>query len=546
MQARLWVRECTEKHQTCSRPEPSFSPTRILDLGQGDEDHIIIRTDKTGGTTRTNAKYTTLSYCWGGDSNFTTTTENITQHETDGIRISKLPQTVQDAIVCTRKLGLRYLWVDALCIIQDSTLDKREQIPQIRSIFHYATCTIVASSARTVYDSYLHIRLPLEHSGPLPYFTPSGKTGTFQLAQTQFYEYSEEPVNTRAWTLEEALLSPRLLIYSSRTLLWQCQAGNDIACHGAGTHIIFGPLDAHYRLPNPIFMADTSGSGLQMTVDNRFVIDLAPSHNNLAQWREPKQAIKKAKLAWAGCLRRYTSRELTRKHDKLQAISGLAEQYSLFFSRFLPEKREQLYVAGLWKHDMPHAMCWKNSSNMPLVPRPTEYRAPSWSWASIDGMIHSVTVEEADETFEFEILDIRLALLTPNYSFGRLRQGCEIRARGLLEELTWDLESRFVLPEGKNVLPDGDTDPEIYLDAAEAIECRIFCVPIYRHYNGRYEINGKAGELPTAGWRYNGLVLARVATWANCFRRVGAFQRVNHTRFSSLWNDTISLDFTII
>ncbi len=218
-----------EEHPTCSRPESLFFPTRIIDLGQSETDRIFVRNHTAGNTS---AKYSALSYCWGGHANFTTTTENITRHENEGIPITSLPKTLQDAIICTRKIGLQYLWVDALCIIQDSALDKSEQIPQIRSIFHYATCTIVPGNAKTVHDGFIRCRPPIRSSGPLPYFTADGKTGAFRLVPTHFYEYSEEPVNTRAWTLEEALLSPRLLIYSSGTLLWQCQAGNDIAFRG--------------------------------------------------------------------------------------------------------------------------------------------------------------------------------------------------------------------------------------------------------------------------------------------------------------------------
>jgi hypothetical protein len=546
-QAKLWLEDCMENHPTCSRTlESSFFPARIIELGQHDTERIFVRSEMLGND---GIKYLALSYCWGGEANFKTTTTNIDLHEKEGIRILDLPKTVQDAIICTREIGLHYLWVDALCIIQDSELDKKKQIPQIRSIFKNATCTIVAANSKTVFDGFLDCRAPTESSGPLPYFAIDGKIGTFRLVSFRINEYSEEPVNTRAWTLEEALLSRGLLIYSSGTLLWECQAGNDIACQGVGARMGDGGFEAHYRLPNPIFMADSkSNAESQVYEDNRFVLDIDPSYVKPARWRDPAQAIEKARDAWAACLRRYTSRELTREGDKLQAISGLAEQYALFFKNYIREKPGELYIAGLWKHQMPHALCWKRDPEKSLVPRPKEYRAPSWSWASIDGIIYSATVLE---TFNFDILDIELAFKDPNYTFGRVVKGCVISARGLLQELSWDLTLRLVLPAG-TYLPsstDENGHPEIYLDAEEEILGPIFGVPVQRWCRPDYrqfEVYRGAKKLPEPVWKYHGLLLRKAAGEAECLERVGMFFNLDGAQFSVLWETASCSHFKII
>lgn len=149
--------------------------------------------------------------------NFKSTVKHISSYEADGIAVKDLPETVQDAIFCTRQIGLRYLWVDALCIIQDDQSDKRRQIPRIHETFHFATVTIVASRSETVYDGFLgKPRTSDRRSGRLPYYSPgSSGIGAFHLVQTHVQEYSYGSANTRAWTLEEALQSPRLLIYSA-------------------------------------------------------------------------------------------------------------------------------------------------------------------------------------------------------------------------------------------------------------------------------------------------------------------------------------------
>ncbi|ROW06768.1 hypothetical protein VMCG_04149 [Cytospora schulzeri] len=414
-QARSWIRECTLTHDACSNSnKEDFFPLRIIDVdryGQGDakSSRVFVTSKIPNSNTDVCPGYAALSYSWGGEANFVSTMKTINSFEEDGIEIKNLPQTVQDAIFCTKQIGLRYLWVDALCIIQDDSSDKRRQIPQIRSTFHFSTVTIVASRSKTVYDGFLgKPRSTRQKSGPLPYYSPSGSTvGTFHLVQTYIHEYSDDPVNERAWTLEEALLSPRLLIYSACGLLWQCQEGNDVACQGAGNHVTFGARNAHYRLPRSIFQG---GSSSCSTLGSDASV-------------HAEEALESARIAWAACLRLYTSRKLTRESDKLQALSGLAEQYALFFLS-LPATHNDSglrdtsdYFAGLWRHQMPQALTWRRDLDTELTPRPRTYRAPSWSWASIDGMIHLASL---GEVYNFEILQLHVPLHNPAYSFGRV------------------------------------------------------------------------------------------------------------------------------
>ncbi|KAL5349783.1 hypothetical protein ACLOAV_004816 [Pseudogymnoascus australis] len=543
-QVRSWLENCDHEHETCSRPNLSFCPMRLIDVRpDGGDSARVILLDNRGNNLK--AKYAALSYCWGGEANFKVTADSIRSYEEGGIQIEDLPQTVQDAIICTRELGFQYLWVDTLCIIQDSASDKREQIAQMRKIFHNAAITIVAGSARTVYDGFLAASPPPQQSGLLPYYASSEKSGTFRLIRTKFHQYSEVPVNLRAWTLEEALLSQRLLIYSSSSLQWQCQAGNDIACQGAGSHIIFGPRDAHYRLPNPIFLDASAKDGPPKDADARFVIDVDTSMYSPTRWSDPIKAVSNANDSWAACLRLYTSRELTRPNDKLQAISGLAEQFSLFFAaRTSIEQGERYYLSGLWSHQMPHALCWKRDLETALLPRPKEYRAPSWSWASVDGMVHAGGITEV---FEFETTGIDVALLHADHPFGRVREGCQIHVRGLLIELEWDPELRtLVFPGDLPVSNNPATGYAIFPDAAEEVSSQVFCVPVQCNYSGRTMVDGKIVDIPTAGWKYNGLVLMKVPGRRQHYKRVACFQGFNQDRFSMLWDGVIATEFTLV
>lgn len=231
-----------------------------------------------------------------------------------------------------------------------------------------------------------------------------------------------------------------------------------------------------------------------------------------------------SRIPWAGCLRRYTSRQLTRENDKLQALSGLSEQYAIYFSTLLPVhepsnlKGSPEYFAGLWRHQMPQALTWSHDMETELSPRPQNCRAPSWSSASIDGMIHTACV---GEVFNLETFQIHVPFRDPDYSFGRVTKGCRINVSGLLKEINWNPAARLLVLPGST--DDGmQLDYEILLEAAEEICRRLFLVPVQRYCRGRQ--NQSALELSLSGWRYEGLILRRDAGGLhNCYTRVGCF-----------------------
>lgn len=120
------MQDCLLNHEQCPRPDSSFIPTRLIDVGK-DDGKQSIHVHLTSGE---KAPYAALSYCWGRSQPVTTNTLNI-NGMLRGIATSTLPQTILDAITVTRKLGLRYLWADALCIIQDSASEKDEEIAKM-------------------------------------------------------------------------------------------------------------------------------------------------------------------------------------------------------------------------------------------------------------------------------------------------------------------------------------------------------------------------------------------------------------------------------
>ena len=139
------------------------------------------------------------------------------------ISLEALPRTLSDAMRVTYELHIPYLWVDALCILQDAEEDKAEQIAVMDNIYRFAQVTICAASAGASNDGFLQQRtfkgdfMPNRDYSVLRYPTPQGSHGDIILREQRLYYPQTEPLYQRAWAFQERILSPRKLIYGS----WQ-------------------------------------------------------------------------------------------------------------------------------------------------------------------------------------------------------------------------------------------------------------------------------------------------------------------------------------
>lgn len=144
-EARHWLNECGSTHHgnaTCPPLEEHILPTRLIDVGDAMVSPSLHISDKGQ-----RGHYAALSYVWGGQQTYQTTIDTISE-KVNGMPIAKLLKTIQDAIIVTRQLRIKYLWVDVFCIIQDSEEDKSQEIARMAETFKNSVFTISASNRR--------------------------------------------------------------------------------------------------------------------------------------------------------------------------------------------------------------------------------------------------------------------------------------------------------------------------------------------------------------------------------------------------------------
>lgn len=227
--AAQWLKSCQDSHESMCRvaPDESSLPTRIIDVGSStDRAHVLPRL--ISNTKGKRGQYIALSYCWGLKPLLTLNAETKKSFE-EGISLDHLPQTIHDAILVTRRLGIRYLWVDSLCIIQgespEAVEDWLRESQKMHQVFRHATLTLMAASAsdaneglfrqRKQQDDFCQLPLLAGHNHPsnVLYLGPDPDERRFQ----------DEKLHQRGWVYQEAFLSIRALSFGTSELFWKCR-----------------------------------------------------------------------------------------------------------------------------------------------------------------------------------------------------------------------------------------------------------------------------------------------------------------------------------
>ena len=393
------LEQCALIHAACEQKN-RISPTRLLDVEHLEKDIIRLVEPESHAT----AHYVALSYCWGTAEVFKTVKSNLSLVKS-GVQASTLPKSIQDAALLSHTLGFRYLWVDALCIIQDSAKDWDIESAKMGSVYENAYVTLVASLASSAGDGFLSNFLPSRQRDTFSLeISADGKTNeqptlVKAIVATKTSEsdtdISDNPLDTRAWCFQESVLSTRAILITKEEIRWSCRSEKTCECKS----------DFHPQQHWPS------------------INDIKTAADAFAFWKE--------------MVHRYSSRRLTYNKDKLIALSGIAQVVSQFTCA--------KYIAGIWSENLVAELAWRrihssmeNASSRVEWGFMAEYQAPSFSWASIQGVVDSLPRTHVQDIHSwnqtFSLIDMHVSQIGLN-PFGAVSGGY-IKVHGYLVQAT--------------------------------------------------------------------------------------------------------------
>ncbi|RYP68329.1 hypothetical protein DL771_006715 [Monosporascus sp. 5C6A] len=397
--------ECIELHgSSCPSCKAAALPARFLDVGTSSSLPSLKLVKTTGQVFQIETvKYIALSHCWGKSNILLTTTKNIDYHFHE-VPWPPLSNTFKDAIEITRGLGVRYLWIDSLCIVQDDPLDWRSESLKMADIYSNSYLTIAATgsaegSGGCLFPRWVHT-LPAftqrreefsvlsgVHQGAP--FEVCARTCTFdsdvhmQVTYDHIRQKAAAPLFSRAWCFQERMLSPRILHFHSEEMVFECGSFRVCECGFFKKSCGLGPTafaEKSYR-----------EKVLQVSRD------------------PPGESVVLA--AWRNVVAHYSGLFLTRESDRLPALGGVAQRFSSVLNC--------RYVAGMWddREDLPRALLWtmEGSNRYRRREQNTRVKIPTWSWASI-GQLAEGGMLSGVYYYNVDAIDVSLEVL--EVSFG--------------------------------------------------------------------------------------------------------------------------------
>ncbi|KAI1757603.1 HET-domain-containing protein [Xylaria castorea] len=363
----------------------TYYPTRLIQTGtrEGDICRLVV-TNSDLFPKHQQPKYAALSYCWGPPED--AKSQFKTEHATYQDRISGFPlgttsQIMQDAVEVCRSLGIPYLWIDAVCIIQDDRDDWEGESAEMANVYksaHLTICTPTSSSCREGFlgqraSATINFRSRINPGVVGSYMIrPCGVISDPQIAEGDYERIDNGDISprskwwTRGWTFQELALSTRVLLFGIKLRLvledkfWS--EGDEGMTESAGDE------PPEFRGMGGTFA----------------VISVADALNG-----EDNEHM------WMSMLKQYTARQLTFGSDKLPAMGGLA--------KIAVMGRGDMYLAGIRKDFLHRDLFWTPAMEMDIQGRrasrvsfdslltslnvPSPYIAPSWSWARWQGKI---------------------------------------------------------------------------------------------------------------------------------------------------------------
>jgi len=370
-------------------------PTRLID--------VLLEEPRLCITKCMRGRYTALSHRWGSKKPLLTTNISLGQHKR-GIAVAKLPRTFRDAINLTRQLRIQYIWIDSLCIIQDSKEDWAAESQLMGTIYERSYLTVAATNnidgdtglfhSSIVGSAPQYVEFPCDaarsETGSMYFSSPVPRTKFPSLA------LEESPLNERGWVFQERVLSRCIVHFIDSQVYWECQGG--MACQSGLIDDWQGIKSWHGNLQRPLDYLNHEHQSLTTLVCHPDDID--PTHPihcfkhantrdpgpNAQHYSSAVQRHLKFHVAWEHAMCYYSTRKLTFSDDRVVALQGVVER--------LEKRMKAACLAGHWCDSPPcfiKSLSW--AVHRPGVAAATTEdtpaaRSPSWSWLAREQQVY--------------------------------------------------------------------------------------------------------------------------------------------------------------
>ncbi|KAK2934903.1 Heterokaryon incompatibility [Fusarium oxysporum f. sp. vasinfectum] len=351
-QVEAWLSSCEAGHEYClprgSGPGKYFL-TRVIDVDRVEDGTVYLRERsevKTGflseghkaeDLSRGYLAYWTLSHRWGDPELIQQLSQSTENQLRSGMGVSDLSPTFRDACLLVRRMGYEYIWIDSLCIFQDSLSEWQQEAKAM------------------VHSQHLDDERGFG-VGPWVFFNDS--IWTDDVAST--------PLSTRGWVVQERFLAPLGLYFTENQIYWECLETTVCESDPSGELQILAK-DWHLRPPI-------------QTVYKAAGREIARSLSKVLSGQQyiTRDEEKAYLTLWGDVVSIYANCALTNKSDRLLAMSGIAKSFQ--------EANQDTCLAGLWKKIIHSNLTWKtDASDGAKVFRSHSSYAPTWSWASVVG-----------------------------------------------------------------------------------------------------------------------------------------------------------------
>ncbi|EFQ34239.1 heterokaryon incompatibility protein [Colletotrichum graminicola M1.001] len=463
-----------------SRAQEVWFPTRLLEV-EGPNARLIVTKEIPP-----KGPYISLSHCWGG-ADIIKCTEKTLPELRKGVLASDLPGTFRDALSVTRSLGMAYIWIDSLCIVQDSPSDWAAESKTMLNVYQHSILNLAATQSRNSHTGLFVHRAPESLLSGTFTISNGALSGSFIAVEAALDKpywtaaVDDAPLNTRGWVLQERVISPRVAHFTSDQVIWDCAE---------------------------LTAAETVPSGAQAMPRT---VPLGIGQKRGSSLLKVPQEQDRALGQWGTIVKEYSQCHLTVPSDKVVALSGVVDYLRL-------RLRDKFY-AGLWRAQMEMQLCWTVTGSRAAKRNAC---APSWSWMSVDCAVDTPQHNEYDGyvvKLLVEVVNVDEAAETDNKG--------SIWLRGVLSPVTLETQ-----PQHRLVGTGMEHLVHLSLDTADAVDAAgaLFFVPVFDV------------QEPDTGGMYQRFSELRGLLLEELDKEAGRYLRRGHV-FASARQDTKSRQF---